>query len=86
MAISPDLPYRLAQPDGEAQLGIPPGQLQDLVALLSGRNVETKQYEEVIAEESFARLKKRIVAFINKTHVFPFEEKGLLKFLFHSPR
>ena len=34
------------------------GKLQDLVALLSGRNFETKQYEEVIAEESFARLKR----------------------------
>lgn len=44
------------------------GKLQDLVALLSGRNFETKQFEEVIAEESFGRLKKGILAFINKTH------------------
>ena len=44
------------------------GKLQDLVALLSGRNFETKQYEEKIAEESFARLKKGIHAFINQTH------------------
>jgi hypothetical protein len=44
------------------------GKLQDLVALLSGRNFETKQYEEPIAEESFARLKKGILNFINKTH------------------
>jgi len=44
------------------------GKLQDLVALLSGRNFETKQYEEAIAEESFARLKNGILAFINKTH------------------
>lgn len=44
------------------------GKLQDLVALLSGRNFETKQYEEVIAEESFGRLKKGILAFINETH------------------
>ena len=44
------------------------GKLQDLVALLSGRNFETKQYEESVAEESFARLKKGIHAFINKTH------------------
>lgn len=44
------------------------GRLQDLVALLSGRNFETKQYEEAIAEESFARLKDGILAFINKTH------------------
>lgn len=44
------------------------GKLQDLVALLSGRNFETKQYEEAIAERSFARLKDGIVAFMNKTH------------------
>lgn len=44
------------------------GKLQDLVALLSGRNFETKQYEEVIAEESFRRLKNGILAFANKTH------------------
>jgi hypothetical protein len=44
------------------------GKLQDLVALLSGRNFETKQYEEEVAEASFARLKKGIHAFINKTH------------------
>ncbi len=44
------------------------GKLQDLVALLSGRNFETKQYEETIAEESFGKLKNGILAFINKTH------------------
>jgi len=44
------------------------GKLQDLVALLSGRNFETKEYEEVIAEESFGRLKNGILAFMNKTH------------------
>lgn len=44
------------------------GKLQDLVALLSGRNFETKQYEESIAEESFAKLKSGILAFMNKTH------------------
>ena len=44
------------------------GRLQDLVALLSGRNFETKQYEEIIAEDSFGRLKKGILTFINKTH------------------
>jgi len=30
------------------------GRLQDLVALLSGRNFETRQYEEAIIEDSFA--------------------------------
>jgi len=44
------------------------GRLQDLVALVSGRNFETKQYEEAVAEESFAKLKKGILSFINKTH------------------
>ena len=44
------------------------GRLQDLVALLSGRNYETREYEEAIAEESFGRLKRGIVAFINETH------------------
>lgn len=44
------------------------GKLQDLVALLSGRNFETKQYEDAIAEESFSRLKQGILRFINKTH------------------
>ena len=46
------------------------GRLQDLVALLSGRNFETKQYEDAIAEEAFGRLKKGILAFMNKTHFY----------------
>lgn len=44
------------------------GRLQDLVALLSGRNFETKKYEEEIAEQSFAKLKEGILDFTNKTH------------------
>jgi hypothetical protein len=44
------------------------GKLQDLVALLSGRNFETKQFEEEIAELSFAKLKDGVHAFINETH------------------
>lgn len=44
------------------------GKLQDLVALLSGRNFETKQYEDAIAEASFDKLKQGILAFVNKTH------------------
>jgi hypothetical protein len=44
------------------------GRLRDLVALLSGRNFETREYEERIAEESFARLKKAISRFMNETH------------------
>jgi hypothetical protein len=44
------------------------GRLEDLVAMLSGRNFETKQYEEAITEQSFARLKKGILAFMNETN------------------
>lgn len=44
------------------------GRLQDLVALLSGRNFETKQYEEVIAEDAFDRLRDGVLNFINETH------------------
>ena len=44
------------------------GKLADLVALLSGRNFETRQFEDTIAEASFAKLKQGILRFINKTH------------------
>jgi hypothetical protein len=44
------------------------GRMGDLVALLSGRNLETKTYEEDIARESFAKLRRGILAFVNKTH------------------
>lgn len=44
------------------------GKLQDLVALLSGRNFETREYEEAIAQTSFGQLKDGIEAFMNKTH------------------
>lgn len=44
------------------------GKLQDLVALLSGRNFETRQYEAAIAESSFARLKSGIMNFMSQTH------------------
>lgn len=44
------------------------GKLQDLVALLSGRNFETKQYEEAIAEGAFSRLKNGVLSFINETN------------------
>jgi len=44
------------------------GRLEDLVALLSGRNFETREYEERIAEESFARLRRGVLNFMNETH------------------
>ena len=42
------------------------GRLQDLVALLSGRNFETRTYEEAIAEESFRRLKAGILRYMSE--------------------
>lgn len=44
------------------------GKLQDLVALLSGRNFETKQFEDAIAEKSFGKLKAGILDFVSQTH------------------
>ncbi len=48
------------------------GRLQDLVALLSGRNFETREYEDAIAEESFAKLKNGIMNFMNETQFLRF--------------
>jgi len=44
------------------------GKLQDLVALLTGRNFETRQYEETIVEESFQKLDEGIKAYINESN------------------
>ncbi len=44
------------------------GRLQDLVALLSGRNFETKTYEESIAENSFKLLSESIYEYINENN------------------
>ena len=44
------------------------GRLQDLVALLSGRNFETREYEERIAEASFGALRTGILNFMNEMH------------------
>jgi hypothetical protein len=44
------------------------GRLEDLVALLSGRNFETRQFEEAIVEESFTKLSAGIHKFINEYH------------------
>lgn len=44
------------------------GRLQDLVALLSGRNFETRQHEEAIVEDSFKRLQESILRFMNETN------------------
>ena len=44
------------------------GRLEDLVALLSGRNFETRAYEEAIAEASFERLSEGVMLYINETN------------------
>jgi hypothetical protein len=44
------------------------GRLSDLVSLLSGRNFETRTYEDTIAEQSFATLKMGVANFINETN------------------
>lgn len=44
------------------------GKLEDLVSLLSGRNFEAKTYEEEIVVESFNKLEKGILSFVNETN------------------
>ena len=40
--------------------------MKDLVSLLGGRNFETREYEEAIAEESFRKLTEGVKIFMNK--------------------
>lgn len=42
------------------------GKMKDLVSLLGGRDFETRDYKEEIAEESFAKLEKGTLAFMNE--------------------
>jgi hypothetical protein len=44
------------------------GRLSDLVSLLSGRNFETRTFEQSIAEQSFKTLEKGVYSFINETN------------------
>lgn len=44
------------------------GRFSDLVALLSGRNFETRSYDIEIAEESYAKLSEGLSAFVNQTN------------------
>jgi hypothetical protein len=44
------------------------GRLSDLVSLLSGRNFETRTFEDEIAEKSYATLKNGVYNFINETN------------------
>lgn len=48
------------------------GKLSDVVALLSGRNFETREYEEAVEEASFAHLAEGVNRFINQTHFTKF--------------
>lgn len=43
------------------------GKLSDLVSLLSGRNFETRTYEEEIAETSFRKLQEGVMKFMSET-------------------
>ena len=44
------------------------GKLADLVSMLSGRNFETRNYEEEIAKTSYQKLYEGVLKFINKTN------------------
>lgn len=44
------------------------GKLSDLVSLLSGRNFETRSFEDEIAELSFAKFKTGVMNFMNETN------------------
>ena len=44
------------------------GKLAELVALLSGRNFETRSYEQAIEEQSYSKLKTGVETFMNETN------------------
>lgn len=44
------------------------GKISNLVSLLSGRDFETRKYEEVIAKASFQKLEDGVLAFVNETN------------------
>jgi hypothetical protein len=44
------------------------GKISDLVSLLSGRDFETRENLEVIAEDSFKKLRQGVEAFVNETN------------------
>jgi hypothetical protein len=44
------------------------GKLSDLVSLLSGRNFETRTFEDSIAEQSFEKFKIGVLNFMNETN------------------
>ena len=44
------------------------GRISDLVSLLSGRDFNTRDYQEAIAEDSFEKLREGVLDFVNKTN------------------
>jgi len=44
------------------------GKLSDLVSLLSGRNFETREYEDEIAQDTLAKLEKGVLEFVNQVN------------------
>lgn len=44
------------------------GRIADLVSLLSGRDFNSRDYQEAIAEDSFAKLREGVLDFVNKTN------------------
>lgn len=44
------------------------GRIADLVSLLSGRDFNSRDYQESIAEESFIKLKEGVLEFVNQTN------------------
>ena len=44
------------------------GKLSDLVSLLSGRDFETREYKDEIAQKSFELLHKGVLSFVNETN------------------
>lgn len=60
------------------------GKFSDLVALLSGRNFETRTFEKEIMEESYKKLETGLLAFFNKTNYQRFlmivNSAGIIKY------
>ncbi|MFZ4826182.1 MAG: GmrSD restriction endonuclease domain-containing protein [Phototrophicaceae bacterium] len=48
------------------------GRMQSLVALLSGRNFEARTYEDEIIRDTFDRLRKSVLDFMNESHFLRF--------------
>jgi hypothetical protein len=44
------------------------GRMSDLVSLLSGRNFETRDFEEIIASDTYERMKKSTLRFMKEDH------------------